>query len=140
MLENDIEILPKKRRLIINITSLIDVLFLLLIFFMVSSTFVKNTALKVSLPSSKGDVVLKQKKSIDILVQKDDTILLNGSPVKINEFSEKIKNLKSILKDDNPAIHFKVDKNVSYGFAIKVMGELKTSGIKTIMAVTEKED
>jgi biopolymer transport protein ExbD len=107
---------------------------------MVSSTFVKNTALKVSLPSVKGDLVLEQKKSIDILVQSDNKILINASPVKINELSGKIKKIKKDLNDEDPDLHFKVDKNVSYGFAIKVMGELKSSGIKTIMAVTQKEE
>lgn len=139
MFEDDIEILPKKRKIIINITSLIDVLFLLLIFFMVTSTFVKNSALKVSLPAAKGGIALEQKKSLDILIKDNDTILLNGSSIKFNDLSSKVLELKKNLQDENPDIHFKVDENVSYGFAIKVMGELKASGIKTIMAITQQE-
>lgn len=135
-----IENVPRRRKLIINITSLIDVLFLLLIFFMVSSTFVQNTALKVSLPSVKGEIIIDKKKSLDVVITKKSEIFLNGSKVEFKEFKNRLKALTKNLKEQNPDIHFKVDEEVSYGFAVKVMGELKSSGIKTLMAITESKN
>ena len=54
----------KRRKVIINITSLIDVLFLLLIFFMVSSTFVEQPGMKLELPESKSSSTEKIKELI----------------------------------------------------------------------------
>ncbi|UCG50553.1 MAG: biopolymer transporter ExbD, partial [Candidatus Latescibacterota bacterium] len=52
----------RKRSVILNVTSLIDVLFLLLIFFMVSTTFDKQTQLKVDLPKSSSELIREEKK------------------------------------------------------------------------------
>jgi biopolymer transport protein ExbD len=137
MLNEDLAIPPRRKRIYINITSLIDVLFLLLIFFMVSSTFVKNSALKVSLPSVEGDVAPEPRKSISITVSRDRKIALNGSIVKRAELEERIRELVSELEEKNPATHFKVDRGVDYGFAVELMGALRAAGIETLMAVTD---
>lgn len=52
----------------VNLTPLIDVVFLLLIFFMVSTTFTKETRLQLELPSAKGEAALEQPKAIEILI------------------------------------------------------------------------
>ena len=52
----------------VNLTPLIDVVFLLLIFFMVSTTFTKETRLQLELPSAKGEVAVEQPQAIEILI------------------------------------------------------------------------
>ena len=53
----------------VNLTPLIDVVFLLLIFFMVSTTFTKETRLQLELPSAKGEVAVEQPQAIEILIR-----------------------------------------------------------------------
>lgn len=65
----------------VNLTPLIDVVFLLLIFFMVSTTFTKETHLEVDLPQATGDekaVVEQALKTIEILIAEDGSYSVNG--------------------------------------------------------------
>ena len=66
----------RKRKVSINITPLIDVLFLLLIFFMVSSTFLEQPGIKLELPHAKSAVVVEQKDYI-LFIDKESKMFLN---------------------------------------------------------------
>ena len=70
-----------KRRPTINITSLIDVLFLLLTFFLVTTTFIEQAALKVELPSMQNADRVQQEKRFILNVSKDGQMVYNGEVV-----------------------------------------------------------
>lgn len=63
----------------INLTPLIDVVFLLLIFFMVSTTFTKETHLTVDLPEANANPAQDKPQTIDIVIAKDGSYSINGS-------------------------------------------------------------
>ena len=65
----------------VNLTPLIDVVFLLLIFFMVSTTFTKETHLSLELPESDGEPLVQQKQQIEILINADGSYAINGKSV-----------------------------------------------------------
>jgi len=62
----------------VNLTPLIDVVFLLLIFFMVSTTFTRETQLSVDLPEAKGQVKEAQQEEIEILIDEAGRFRVNG--------------------------------------------------------------
>tara|TARA_R110001599_G_scaffold325504_1_gene537642 strand:- start:11864 stop:12265 length:402 start_codon:yes stop_codon:yes gene_type:complete len=62
----------------INLTPLIDVVFLLLIFFMVSTTFTRETQLSIDLPEAEGTVKETSEQQIEILVDEAGTYRVNG--------------------------------------------------------------
>jgi biopolymer transport protein ExbD len=62
----------------INLTPLIDVVFLLLIFFMVSTTFTRETQLSIDLPEATGDVRESQSDEIEILIDETGRYRING--------------------------------------------------------------
>jgi len=65
----------------VNLTPLIDVVFLLLIFFMVSTTFTKETHLSLDLPESEGEPLVENKRQIEILINADGSYAINGQSV-----------------------------------------------------------
>jgi len=77
----------------INLTPLIDVVFLLLIFFMVSTTFTKETHLSVDLPEATGEQSSDLPEQIEILISTDGSYSVNGKALVNN----KIETLKSAL-------------------------------------------
>lgn len=77
----------------INLTPLIDVVFLLLIFFMVSTTFTKETHLSVDLPEAVGEQSGELPDQIEILIGTDGSYSVNGQALVNN----KIETLKSAL-------------------------------------------
>lgn len=69
----------------INLTPLIDVVFLLLIFFMVSTTFTKETHLKVDLPEAVGEPGIKQSEPLEILIDAQGSYAVNGKALVNNQ-------------------------------------------------------
>ena len=67
-----------KEEVSINLTPLIDVVFLLLIFFMVSTTFTRETQLSIDLPEAQGQVKEAEGEQIEILIDESGTYRVNG--------------------------------------------------------------
>lgn len=124
----------KRRKVIINITSLIDVLFLLLIFFMVSSTFVEQPGMKLELPESKSSSTEKIKELI-LEINSDQTMALNEEPVTLENLEEKFKSLLPSLEEKSLVL--KADKNVPHGTVVKVMDLAKLSGLQKLIIATQ---
>ena len=78
----------------INLTSLIDVVFILLIFFMVSTSFTKESHLVVSLPEAMGEIPQTPPEQIEILIMSDGSYAINGQAL----VNTKIETLKSALE------------------------------------------
>lgn len=126
----------KKKKSVINITSLIDVLFLLLIFLMVSSSFLQEPGIKLDLPETgKTDTV--QKKKFTLFAKKDGKLFLNEKEVNLNNLSAYIKKELPAIKDES--LTLKGDKNIEYGKIVKIMAIVKNSGIKKLIIGTKPE-
>jgi len=124
----------KKHKVIINITSLIDVLFLLLIFFMVSSTFVEQPGMKLELPESKSAESEKIKDLI-LEIKMDDSLVLNDEPVSMDILEDKFKELIPSLEEKSLVL--KADKSVSHGTVVRVMDLAKLSGLEKLIIATK---
>jgi len=79
----------------INLTPLIDVVFLLLIFFMVTTSFNKQTRLVLKLPEAAGEPVVEQVYRLDLLISREGIYSLNGE----NLINSEIKTIMAALKD-----------------------------------------
>jgi biopolymer transport protein ExbD len=126
----------KRRKIFINITSLIDVLFLLLIFFMISSTFVEQPGMKLELPESKSFTTEKIKE-LTLDINADQSMTLNGEPVTMQNLEQRFKDLLPSLEEKSLVL--KADKTVTHGTVVKVMDLAKLSGIEKIIIATQLE-
>ena len=140
MLKEDLLEIPARRKRFMNLTSLIDVMFILLLFLLVTTTFSTNSAIKVNLPEVKGDVTAESGKGFEIAVTKEEKVILNGQTVEITKIREQVENLLKNSPEKKPSVNFKVDKGVAYGFVLKVMAEIKKTGIQTLVAITESQE
>ncbi|NOX89456.1 MAG: biopolymer transporter ExbD [Calditrichaeota bacterium] len=125
----------EKRRLSINLTPLIDVLFILIIFFSVSSTFLEQPGIELDLPkaeSSEGHTAQR----VIIYVDKDENVFLNDNIVSTSNLIEEIKKLADIKKDKS--IIIKADASVPHGLVISIMDLLRQQGIYKIVVSTVK--
>lgn len=83
----------------VNLTPLIDVVFLLLIFFMVSTTFTKETHLEVDLPEAVGDKTVTDELVLEILITDEGHYSVNGKPL-VNTQAETLRRALKELSDD----------------------------------------
>ena len=111
----------------LDLTPLIDVVFLLLIFFMVSTVFVDfKRQMDISLPSSKKSVPDAAPKPIKLEITFDKQIFLNGKKIYLDRLEQTL--LKIDLSKKKAAI-IRADKHLPYGEVIKVMGILQSAKV-----------
>jgi len=127
----------KKKGNIINITSLIDVLFLLLIFMMVSSTFMEEPGIKLDLPETKSAPSIKKSKYI-LSIEKSGKLFLNKKSVSLTNLETNLKTILLKMKDES--LILKGDANISYGKVVKIMDIVKKSGVKKLIISTRQGD
>ncbi|MFQ5751390.1 MAG: ExbD/TolR family protein [bacterium] len=127
----------QKKKVLINITSLIDVLFLLLIFFMVSSTFLEQPGIKLELPHAKSAVVVEQK-DYTLFVDKNGKMFLNDDEVFTENLGEQLK--KSLPNMIDGALILKADQNVTHGIVVRIMDIAKQSGVKKLIIGTKLDE
>ena len=129
---------PRKRKPIINITSLIDVLFLLLIFFMVSSTFKEQPGMKLELPESE---TFERTEIKDLVLQIENdrnrkpVFVLNSQPVLLDSLPGLLKKLSPRTEDKTLTI--KADKKIEHGTVVHVMDMAKQGGFKKLVIATK---
>ena len=125
----------KKKGTIINITSLIDVLFLLLIFMMVSSTFMEEPGIKLDLPETQSAPSVKKSEYI-LSVKSDGSLFLNEKSLSLDELAENLKITLDEMKDES--LILKGDTNIPYGQVVKIMDIVKKSGVKKLIIATRQ--
>ena len=114
-----------------DMTPLIDVVFLLIIFFMVSTVFVDfSRKMDINLPTSKSSVVDETPKTIEIQMSKDNIITLAGKSITILGLAQALEKLDVKSKKQTAVI--RADKILPYGEVIQVMGLLQKAGVLDI--------
>ena len=115
-----------------NMSSMTDIVFLLLIFFMLTSTLVSPNALKLLLPSSKAKTLEKQ--TISISITKDIDFYINENKVTAASIEQELKLL--ISNEKEPAIILHTDKTVAIEHVVKVMDIAYRNKYKIVLATT----
>jgi biopolymer transport protein ExbD len=113
-----------------NMSSMTDIVFLLLIFFMLTSTLVSPNALKLLLPSSKAKTLEKQ--TISISITKDINFYINEQKVTAASIEQELKLL--INNEVEPAIILHTDKTVAIEHVVKVMDIAYRNKYKVVLA------
>ena len=115
-----------------NMSSMTDIVFLLLIFFMLTSTLVSPNALKLLLPSSKAKTLEKQ--TISISITKDIDFYINEQKVTAASLEQSLKLL--VNNEAEPAIILHTDKTVDIEHVVKVMDIAYRNKYKIVLATT----
>ena len=113
-----------------DLTPLVDVVFLLLIFFMVSTVFIDfKRQMDISLPSSKSSAPSEVLGPVMVELTIDRQVFLNGEKINLKEFESALSRISPSKKKS--AI-IRADKNLPYGNVIKIMGILQSAKILDI--------
>ena len=126
---------PNKKSASFDLTPLIDVVFLLLIFFMLTTSFVNlENRVKINLPA--GDFAAAEpSKNITVTITENNTIYFNGKlidPLKLTEsVAAQLKN------EPEKIVILEADKNVLHGKVIRIMDLIKKGGADRIAIATK---
>ncbi len=117
----------------INVTPFVDVMLVLLVIFMVTTPLLEK-GIEVDLPKEPAKDVEAVEKSI-ISANKEQEIYFNEKRVSIDEIESVLKD--AYLGKTDKEIFLRADKELPYGFVVKIMSKIKTAGINNIGMVTE---
>jgi len=123
----------------VNLTPMIDVVFLLLLFFMVSTSFIRESSLKVNLPEATGEAMVEQDKPVDIVIQADGQFLVNEEslPVVSREILTTV--LKRVVGErDDPHIIISADANAEYQHIVTAMDTAQQLGYTKLTLATRQ--
>ena len=113
-----------------DLTPLIDVIFQLLLFFMLSTTFRNSPSFEVQLPEVSSDQMIQDDNSWTLTVTKDKEILSENGTLKRNE-------LVSVLQEkvrENPKLSLVIeaDQELSHGTVVDIMDVAQQAGVQTV--------
>lgn len=118
----------------LEMTPLIDVVFLLLIFFLLSSSFILQPGIKVKLPKAKTTEITKEKE-VYITIDKQGHLYLNEKLVHEEKLSKELQGIAN--QDPNKLIIVKADKDVLHGKVVWVLDYIKRAGLSKLAIATE---
>ena len=121
----------------INMAPLIDLVFLLLIFFMVTTSFVKETGIDVHRPMA-STATLKEKGSILIGVSADGRIFLEKKQIDIRSVRAHVE--RCVAENPEGAVVIVADKTSHTGVVIKVMDQCRLAGARNVSIAASKPD
>ena len=122
----------------VNLTPLIDVVFLLLIFFMVSTTFTKESHLEIDLPQSDGDLQPQATKQLEVVINSQGNYSVNGKALVDNEEGTLRRAIEK-ESQGNKNLPFLItgDSNASYQSIVIVMNLAGQLGFANLSMTTK---
>jgi biopolymer transport protein ExbD len=121
----------------INLTPLIDVVFLLLIFFMVSTTFTKESRIEIDLPESSSKISAEQTTPVEIVIDKNGHYRINGIALANHDLVTLITALSEYDDKETPII-IAADKTTPYQAVITALDAAAKNGLMHISLPTSK--
>jgi biopolymer transport protein ExbD len=127
-------VIHEKIMVTLNMTPLIDCVLQLLIFFMLSSSFVLQTGIHVDLPKARAPR-LQEEQNIIITITRSNEIFLNDEKMTMEQLP--ISLLEKITRAKNKTVLVKPDKRVETGKLVEVMSIAKSVGVESLGIVTD---
>ena len=118
---------------------MIDVVFLLLIFFMVTTTFSKETVIKVQLPKAEGQEAERQGQAIVMTIDKSGQYFINSKALNDSSLASLTKELTAVSSNKQLPLIINADANAPVQAAINVLDVASNIGFRNISFATQKE-
>ena len=125
----------------INLTPLIDVVFLLLIFFMVTTTFTRETRLQVNLPEAEAETLSTQSERLEIVVSRDGSFALNGQTL-VNGRVETLLRGLALESDGNLDLPVVIvaDSQASHQSVVTAIDAIGQAGFARLSIATQRSE
>ena len=125
----------RREEMIVDVTPLIDIIFQLVLFFMVSTTFVTSPGIEVDLPRSSSDTILQDDSELEIWVTRDGAVQVDEVAVDWEGLTGRLKTARST--DTSTLIIIKADRDVDHGRVVAVMDLARSLGLSRLAIATE---
>ncbi len=128
----------QKEPLEINLVPLIDVMMVILIFLMITTTYSKYTELQINLPTANAEKQLERANEVTVLVNAQGHYVINRSPVtfrSVEQVAEELKRAAGAMKD--PVVVISADAAATHQAVVRVMEASRLAGLSQITFTTQ---
>lgn len=119
----------------LGIAPLIDIVFLLLIFFMVTSHFDVASGVRIELPKVAGTTHDQRESKVTIIIDKDGQSYLEGEKIDMKGLGERLRNL--VQEKNEVHLVLQADKDSRHGVVVQAMDVAKTAGVRSIVIAAQ---
>jgi biopolymer transport protein ExbD len=127
----------KARGSSLDITPLVDLVFLLIIFFLLSTTFVVSPGIKIDLPQAISQEIRKENREITLSVDQSGAVYLNKDLVDRDSLVSRLAGLAQ--EDLDMTVLMRGDRSTGFGQVVDVLGIVKLSGLHRIAIMTQPQ-
>jgi biopolymer transport protein ExbD len=118
----------------LNLTPLIDIVFLLLVFFLLTTHFIEEDGIGVRLPSA-ASVTQRDRNEVAVAITREGDLFVEGERLRLDTLAEK---LRGVIKDDTTVV-IRGDRDVPLQTAVSVMETAKKAGAARLVVATIQE-
>ena len=119
-----------------NLTPMIDIVFLLLVFFMLTAHFVKDQSLDIVLPEADSAANLEDQGALEIVISNKDEILIDEEIIKSDELDVVIQ--QALQGRSNKQVILRGDKNSKLDLTVQVMDAARKAGAESLDIITSQ--
>jgi len=113
----------------INLSAMIDCIFILLIFFIVTTVFVEETGFQVAKPDSAASASTEEKRTVTLEIAQDGKVLVDGKVVPISDVASRVKS--SMVDAETPVV-IRAHEKSAHGVFVAVWDAAKRGGAQTL--------
>ena len=119
-----------------NLTPLIDIVFLLLVFFMLTAHFVKDESIAIELPQAESAVSRDEEAALEVLLDQEGCIHLGGNMVAPDQLEQQLR--LQLQGREKKWVTLKGDKGADLGGAVTILDAARRAGASAVDVVTER--
>lgn len=127
---------PPEAEAVIDMTPMIDMVFILLIFFMVTASFVKDMKLELERPKA-SSAVTASSKAIRLFIDRSGDTYLDGEPIRLWLIQSKLRDL--LNNTSSKVVLVVTDEGVPAGRLVEVVDQARLAGAESVGIATKKE-
>ncbi len=120
----------------LNLTPLIDIVFLLLVFFMLTAHFVDDESISIELPTADSAVSRDQPTTLEVQMDAAGNIQLNGNTVAATELEEKLR--QALLQQKEKWVTLRGDQAAGLGAAVNILDAARRAGADAVDIITQQ--
>jgi biopolymer transport protein ExbD len=125
---------PSRSDVQLDITPIVDTVFNLLIFFALSLNFIVTPGIKVNLPESITEEIIRERDELIIVMNKDNTIFVDGRTISSEDLTLLLT--RTAQKSQETLVIIQADQDVSHGNVVRMMDRAKKAGLKRLAIAT----
>ncbi len=121
---------------VLNLTPLIDIVFLLLVFFMLTSHFIEDQAIDVDLPKAKNGNEAIEREYVEVVVNSNGELLVDGKEVQLEHLEETLRG--ALHAPETRFVRLRGDHEARLGLAVSVIDAARAAGAESLDILTRQ--